>query len=52
MAVTHTNNRYKLVTISLLKRFRTGRFNSETALRRFKKQILDPEVVSNIRWNF
>jgi hypothetical protein len=35
MAVT--NNRYKFITASLPKRFRNGRFISETAARRFKK---------------
>jgi hypothetical protein len=34
MAVTHS--RYKFVTDSLPKRFRNGRFNSETAVRRFQ----------------
>ena len=46
MAVTVTYSRYKLVTVSLLKRFRNGRFNSETAARRFQKWNfhLDPEA--------
>jgi hypothetical protein len=35
MAVTY--NRYKVVTVSLPKRFRNGRFTSETAVRRFQK---------------
>jgi hypothetical protein len=45
MAVTYS--RYKFVTVSLPKRFCNGRFNSETAVRRFQKQNrhLDPEVV-------
>jgi hypothetical protein len=34
MAVTY--NRYKFVTVSLPKRFRNGRFTSETAVRRFE----------------
>jgi hypothetical protein len=34
MAVTY--NRYKFVTVSLPKRFRNGRFNSETPVRRFQ----------------
>jgi hypothetical protein len=40
-------NRYKFVTISLLKRFRNGRFTSETAMRRFQERNghLDPKVV-------
>jgi hypothetical protein len=44
MAVTHS--RYELVTVSLPKRFRNGRFNSETAVRRFQNlnRHLDPEV--------
>jgi hypothetical protein len=38
---------YKFVTVSLLKRLHNGRFNSETAVRRFQKRNghLDPEVV-------
>ena len=35
MAVTYS--RYKFVTVSLPKRFRNGRFTSETAVRRFQK---------------
>jgi hypothetical protein len=35
MAVTY--NRYKFVTVPLPKRFRNGRFTSETAVRRFQK---------------
>jgi hypothetical protein len=35
MAVTYS--RYKIVTVSLPKRFRNGRFTSETAVRRFQK---------------
>ena len=31
-----TYNRYKFVTVSLPKRFRNGRFTSETAVRRFQ----------------
>jgi hypothetical protein len=52
MAVTY--GRYKFVTVSLLKRFRNGRFTSETAVRRFQKlnRHLDPEVLKKIRWNF
>jgi hypothetical protein len=52
MAVKY--NRYKFVTVSLPKRFRNGRFTSETAVRRFQNfnGHLDPEVVKNIRWNF
>jgi hypothetical protein len=37
-------SRYKLVTASLPKRLRTGRFASETTFRH-----LDPDVVKNIR---
>jgi hypothetical protein len=42
-----THKRHKLVTVSLPKLFRNGRFASETAVRRFQKQNghLDPEVV-------
>jgi hypothetical protein len=42
------------VTVSLLKRFRNGRFTSETAMRRFQKRNdhLDPETLKKIRWNF
>jgi hypothetical protein len=45
MAVAYS--RYKFVTVSLPKRFRNGRFNYETAVRRFQKlnRQLDPEVV-------
>jgi hypothetical protein len=54
MAVTY--NRYKFVTVSLLKRLRNGRFASKTAVRRFQNQkrngYLDPEVVLKIRWSF
>jgi hypothetical protein len=32
-----TCNRYKFVTVSLPKRFRNGRFTSETAVLRFQK---------------
>jgi hypothetical protein len=47
MAVAY--NRYKLVTVSFLKRFRNGCCNYETAVRRFQKRNghLDPEVVKN-----
>ena len=50
MAVTY--NRYKFVTVSLPKRLRNGRFNSETAVRRFQKRNrhLDPEALLKIRW--
>ena len=42
-----TYNRYKFITVSLPKRFRNGRFKSETAMRRFQKRNghLDPEVL-------
>jgi hypothetical protein len=42
------------MTVLLLKRLRNGRFNSETAARRFQKQNghVDPEVVKKIRWGF
>jgi hypothetical protein len=45
MAVT--NNRYKFITISLLKRLRDDRSASETAVWRLHEQNrrLDPEVV-------
>jgi hypothetical protein len=45
MAVTY--NRYKFLIVSILKRFRNGRFASETAVRRIWKRNghLDPEVV-------
>jgi hypothetical protein len=36
MAVTH--DRYKFLTASLPKRFRDGRFTSETAVRWFQKR--------------
>jgi hypothetical protein len=36
LGATHYS-RYKFETVSLPKRFRNGRFNSETAVRRFKK---------------
>ena len=38
-------NRYKFVTVSLMKRPRNVRVNTETA-------VLDPEVVQNIRLKF
>jgi hypothetical protein len=40
--------------VSLLKRLRTGRLNSETAVWRFQKQNghLDPEAFKKIRWGF
>jgi hypothetical protein len=40
-------NRHKCVTVLILKRFRNGRFTSETAARKFQKRNghLDPEVV-------
>ena len=43
MAVTHS--RCKFVAVSLPKRFRNGRFTSETAVRRFqnRNRHLDPE---------
>jgi hypothetical protein len=48
MAVTYYS-RYKFVTASIMKRLRNGRFNCETAVRRFQNQkrngYLDPEVV-------
>jgi hypothetical protein len=49
MAVTQS--RYKFLTASIMKRLRNGRFNSETAVRRFQKRSghLDPEVVLKIR---
>jgi hypothetical protein len=52
MAVTYS--RYKFVTVPLPKRFRNGRFTSETAVRRFQKlnRHLDPEVVLKTRWDF
>jgi hypothetical protein len=52
MAVTH--KRKKIVTVSLPKRFRNGRFTSETAVRRFQKRNghLDPDALKQIRWNF
>jgi hypothetical protein len=54
MAVAH--GRYKFVTVSLPKRFRNGRFASETAVRRFQKYNRhldpDPEVLKNTRWGF
>jgi hypothetical protein len=37
VAVYCTYSRYKFVTVSLPKRFRDGRFTSETAVRRFQK---------------
>jgi hypothetical protein len=54
MAVTYTYNRYKFVAVSLPKRFRNGRFISETAVRWFQKRNrhLDPEVVLKTRWDF
>jgi hypothetical protein len=44
-------SRYKLVTVSLPKQFRNGRFNPENALRRFQKRNrhLDPEALYKIR---
>jgi hypothetical protein len=47
-------NRYKLVTVTLLKRLRDGRFTSDTAAQRFQKRNghLDREVVKKIRWDF
>jgi hypothetical protein len=52
MAVTH--GRYKFVTVSLPKRLRNGRFNSEAAVRRFQKRNghLNPEALKKTRWNF
>jgi hypothetical protein len=52
MAATYS--RYKFVTVSLPKRFRNGRFNSETAMRRFQKRNghLDPKALKKIRWGF
>jgi hypothetical protein len=52
MAVTY--NRYKFVTVSLLKRLRNGRFTSETAVRQFQKRNghLDPKVINKTRWGF
>jgi hypothetical protein len=52
MAVTYS--RYKFVAASLTKRFRNGRFTSETAVWRFQKlnRHLDPEVLLKIRWDF
>jgi hypothetical protein len=46
MAVTY--GRYEYVAVSLPKRFRNGRFNSETAVQRFQKRNghLYPEVPS------
>jgi hypothetical protein len=44
MAVAYS--RYKFVTVSLPKRFRNGRFTSETAVRRFRiESHLDPEAL-------
>jgi hypothetical protein len=45
MAVTYS--RYKFVTVLLLKRFRNGRFNSETAVELLQKRNrhLDPEAL-------
>jgi hypothetical protein len=37
MAVTYYN-RYKFVAVSLPRRLRNGRFNSETAVRRFRSE--------------
>ena len=47
LGVAVTCSRYKFVTVALLKRLRNGRFNSQTAVWRFKKRNghLDPEVV-------
>jgi hypothetical protein len=52
MAVTYS--RYEFLTVSILKRFRNGRFTSQTPLRRFKKwnRHLNPEVLKKIRWDF
>jgi hypothetical protein len=52
MAVTYS--RYKFTTVSLPKRFRNGRFASETTVRRFQKRNrhLDPEALLKTRWGF
>jgi hypothetical protein len=44
----------KFVTVSLPKRFRNGRFTSETSVRRFQKlnRHLDPEAQKKTRWGF
>jgi hypothetical protein len=51
MAVTHSRYNFKPF---LPKRFRNGRFASETTVRRFQKLNchLDPEVIKKIRWGF
>jgi hypothetical protein len=43
-------NRYKIVTVSLPKRLRNGRFTSETTVRRFQKRNghLDSEALKKI----
>jgi hypothetical protein len=45
MAVAY--NRYKFLTVSLLKRLRNGSFTSKKTVRRFQKRngYLDPEVL-------
>ena len=47
-------SRYKFLAASLPKRFRNGRFTSETAVRWFQKlnRHLDPEALLKIRWDF
>jgi hypothetical protein len=53
MAIAHNRYRYwyKFVTVSLPKRLRNGRLNSETVQKR--NCHLDPEVLKKkIRWNF
>jgi hypothetical protein len=47
-------SRYNFLAASLPKRFRNGRFTSETAVRRFQKlnRHLDPEALLKIRWGF
>jgi hypothetical protein len=51
MAVTYVGNRYKFVTVSIMKRLRNGRSTSETAAQQLQKRngYLDPEVVKKIR---
>jgi hypothetical protein len=52
--MTVTYSLYKFLAVSLPKRFRNGRFTSETAVRRFQKRNrhLDPEALKKIRWGF
>jgi hypothetical protein len=50
MAVTYS--RYKFIIVSIPKRFRNGRFTSETAARSETATCLDPEALKIIRRGF